>query len=246
MKFSDPLNEDGIVQEIDRICGSDDVSYSINAKTARVNQALDRFFNIALMYDKSWSFDDANKFEADTTDELVLRNLPIAVSDLRSGQQDYPFALELLMIHGVFVKDTSGVFHKLEEETDPKNTFLLPSGNGGIPSKFRLIGGSILLDFIPNYNSTAGLKVAFSRNASKFVPEDNDKEPGIPSLFHPWICWVASLPYLISNKLPQKNDIAVLIREKEDPTNRSSIPNFMTNRNRTRKSGMKVKQESNK
>jgi hypothetical protein len=229
MEFSNSTTEDGIVQEIDRLCGSNSTNYTLKAKTARVNQALDRFFYLALRFDNNWTFDDLNQTD-----------LPIGSCNLISGQQDYAFTSEFLMIRGVFAKDSNGVFYELEEETTPQNTLLVPSGNSGQPTKYRLIGNSILLDFIPNYNSTLGLKVHFARNKSAFVSTDTTKEPGIPSIFHPWIAQYAAIPYLIQNRLPQKNDIAVLVQQGEE-----AIKTYMAQRGKTVRR-IQVKQESNK
>lgn len=241
MVYSDTSNLDGAVQEMERICGLGVAGISGNTNllksfTARFNQALDRFYSIALMADKGWLFDDINN-----------TNLPIAVTNLISGQQDYPFASELLTAKSLFVKDPTGVFAELAEQNDPKNTYLLPSGTSGVPTKQKIIANSVLLDPIPNYNSTGGLKVVFSRNASKFIYTDTNKIPGIPSIFHPYLCRRASLPYLIDKSIDSKNDIAALILEDEGTlTKPGAIQIYMANRNQTKLSRMVPAQESNK
>jgi len=223
MVFSNSTTLEGVIQEIDRICGSTDNTYSLKAKTARVNIALDRFFSIALEEDADWQFDDTNNTD-----------FPIGVANLVSGQQDYSFASELLMVTKVLVKDSAGNWLELlpvdQDQKASRNIWTLPTGNSGIPFRYDLFANSILLDPIPNYNSTNGLKVVFARNGSKFVSTDTTKAPGIPSLFHPYLCQYASLPFLIEKKLPQKNDVAQQIQIGEE-----SIKDFMANRNKTKR-----------
>lgn len=223
MVFSDSTTEDAIVQEIDRICGTTATIYTLKAKTARVNQALDRFFYLALLGDGTWQFDDANQ-----------TNLPIGTADLVSGQLDYSFASELLMVTKVLIKDASaGNWLELQQvdqsQSRALNIYAPPISNpGGVPSTFDLLGNSILLDPIPNYASTGGLKVVFKRNASKFVSTDTTKVPGIPSLFHNYLCRYASLQWAIEKKLPFKNDLAQLVQVDE-----AAIQDFLSNRDKT-------------
>ena len=215
MKISDHTLEDAIFQEIDRICGTDDTNYTILAKIARYNQALDRFVSIALTCDYTWTFDDLNKGD-----------LPIGTANLVSGQQDYEFADEILVVNKVLVKNASaGDWVELKPvnmaDKDSEYIWTKPSTDIGIPIYYQKFAHSLLLRPIPNYASTGGLKVVFKRNAVKIVETDLDSsddlstECGVPSIFHPSICRMASLPYLIEKSLPQKNDIATLIQRDE-------------------------------
>ena len=227
MDFSNSTTLDGVIQEIDRIAGSTDNTYSLKAKTARVNQALDRFFALALEEDGDWQFDDANQTD-----------LPIGVANLVSGQYDYSFASELLMVSKVLAKDSSGNWNELYlmDQTEPEShqLYTLPTGNSGAPIRYDILANSILLDPIPNYNSTGGLKVIFKRNAVKFVSTDTTTDPGIPSLFHPYLCRYAALSFLIENRLGQAQGVAQLIQQDEE-----AIKDFMSNRNKVKK--VKVK-----
>jgi hypothetical protein len=223
MQFSNSTTEAGIIQEIDRICGSTDNTYTLKAKTARVNQALDRFVTLALQSDGEWQWDDYNQTD-----------MPIGTTDIVSGQYDYSFAAELLSVTKVLVADEAGNYTELQQvdqyDWTARNIGQQPTGNSGIPNKYDIVSNSIFLDPVPNYASNDGLKVWFKRNAIKFVSTDTTAEPGIPSLFHPYLCRYASLPFLIEKKLPQRGDVASQIVVDE-----SAIGDFMANRNKTRK-----------
>lgn len=234
MVFNDSSSEDAVVQEVWRICGASANTYSLKAITARVNSALDRFYAIALMEDADWQFDDPNQ----TT-------LPIATTNLVSGQYDYTFASEFLIVSKAFVKDSAGNWTELAliDQADPasRNLFLQPSGNSGIPNKYDVMGNSILIDPIPNYNSTSGLKVIFERTASRMASTDTTKVPGVPSVFHSYLCRYASLPFLIEKKLPQMQAVSQQINVDEQ-----AIVDFMANRNKGRRTKFETKYRSSR
>ena len=79
MKLSDTVN-DGLVQTLNRLCGTTVNNYSFKAKTADINDALDWYFQLAFKADKRWSFDDINKTSP-----------PIDTQDIVSGTNRYKF-----------------------------------------------------------------------------------------------------------------------------------------------------------
>ena len=209
MEFSNTTTKIGIIQEVDRICGTDDNNYTLKDKTARVNAALDRFTSLALTSDGFWTFDDLNKGD-----------LPIGTADLVSAQQDYEFADEILVVQKVLIKDAAGNYKEIApvnmRDSNGNYIWTKPSGNSGTPNKYQKFAHSILLDPIPNYNSTDGLKVVFKRNAVKFVSTDTTTECGIPSIFHPYICRMASFPYVSKYGTPfELENLKMLIGSNE-------------------------------
>jgi len=234
MQFSNTTTEEGLIQEIDRICGSTNNTYSLKAKTARINQALDRFFTLALKHDGTWQFDDTNQAD-----------LPIGVADLVSAQQDYTFSSSVLFVKKVMVKDSGGLWREVNPvditEDKADNIWTLPTDNAGTPVRYDKFANSLLLDPIPNYNSTGGLKVVFNRNKVAFVSTDTTKEPGVPSLFHEYLARYASLPYLIEKRLVQSGGIAALIQQDE-----REITNHFAQRTGDERSRVTPHQEDNK
>lgn len=210
-------------QEIDRICNTNAVTYPVIDKTARLNQALDRFFALALLGDGDWEFDDSNQTD-----------LPIGTTNINSGQYDYTFASELLMISKVMVANTNGDFNELfpidQSEGMSRNLYIQPTNNTGTPNRYDVLANSLLLDPIPNYTANGALKVIFKRNATRFVVGDTTKEPGIPSLYHEFLARYASAPYLLANRLANAGAVGQQIQTDED-----SIQDFLAHRSKHRK-----------
>jgi hypothetical protein len=225
-----------LIQEVDRICISDNNSYALKDKTARINQALDRYAYLSLMADAKWQADDAG-----------ATDLPIGTTNLVSGQQDYAFASDVLVVNKVLVKNSSGNWREIypvdvaETQTSvyASNTWTLPTNDSGTPYTYDKVGNSILLNPIPNYNSTAGLKVVFGRNLTKFVSTDTTATPGIPSIFHPYLALYAAYPFLRDKGKTNARDIQMEILKTEEAIqefyNRRErdVPNKITFRTRS-------------
>lgn len=226
MQFN-PGNSTGIVDEINDICNTNNTSYPLTSKTRRVNQGLDRFYKLAYEVDSNWHFDDDGN-----------TSIPSATQDLVSGSMSYFFDSGILQLKGVFVKDSSGVYHELTQNTNRK-PFTVPSNNSGVPTSYILFGANILLDPIPNYNSSDGLKVVFTRRAVQFLSTNTTEEPGIPTIFHSWLAQYAALPFLVEKQLAQKNDMAEIVRQGEN-----DIRRFMAQRNDTVPPRLVPKQEN--
>lgn len=209
MQFN-PGNGTGIVDEVNDICQSDNNSYPLTSKARRANAAMDRFFTLAFQADGRWSFDDINQTTA-----------PLESINLVSGTEKYAldtFTSEIIKVLRVEVLDSNGTSRTVDQlldEDHPLETSLVQTLSTGMPLYYRLFGKYIYLYPKPNYNSTNGLSLYFSRNKSAFVSTDTTKQPGIPSIFHQYICNLTALPYLLEFQKAQKNDIAALIEKDE-------------------------------
>jgi hypothetical protein len=235
MVFSNSSDGSGLLQECERICnlgatGITSVAVKIKDFTARINNALDRFYAIAFQFDQLWNFDDSTNTD-----------LPIATTNLVSGTGDYLFDSELLQVTQVFAKDSSGIFHELEPQDDRNEPSAYITRVSGVPTKYELVGNSIILDMNPSYSSTDGLKVTFKRNGVKFTAADSAQAVGIPSLFHPYLARYASYQYCVEKGLKHSNAVKQLVMEDE-----AAIKTFISNRAKPKRSGLRVRQESNK
>lgn len=233
MQFNTNADQQDLISEITRICGASTTDYPLKDRARRVNMGLDRFIYLALTSDGTWQFDDSNN----TTD------LPIGTTNLISGQQDYAFASDVLVVDKVLAKDPTGIWTDLEltdlKEIAGKNIF--GTTIAGTPTKYDVFANSVFLDNVPNYNSTSGLKVVFQRGPSYFASTDTTKIPGIPAIFHGFLARFASLPFLIEKGKAHKSDIASQIQLDE-----IAIKNFYGQRNKGKVKRMRASNESNK
>lgn len=212
MVFNDIVGGTGVCQEIDDLCQTDLNSYPLTSKARRVNAALDRFFTLAFTADGRWSFDDSTRAD-----------LPVATTDIISGQQDYGLDLDMIILKNVLVKGSTGTWSELlKENTTDENWGASGSGE---PLHYALVGNSILLGDTPNYFSQDGLKIVFQRNKLEMVATYTTTPLGIPSLFNQYIARYAALPHLIEMQRPSKNDIASQIQIDEQ-----AILNYYNNR----------------
>jgi len=237
MVFNDTSSEDAICQEIDRLCGSNTTSYTLKAKAARVNQALDRFFTLAFQADGRWSFDDINN-----------ANPPIDTQNIVSGTNKYKigsFTEKIINILKLEVLDSAGnavalIPERMQELNDSFGDTYKTSVQG-TPSKYLKLGDFIYLRDTPNYNSSGGLKAYFNRPAAYFVYTDTTKVAGIPLIFHLYLARHAAQAYLIGKQGPAKNDLEVKIAADE-----KAILAHFSRRDKTQNGRMTARQESNR
>lgn len=181
---------------------------------ADANIALDRFQDIAIKHSGTWQADDTNHSD-----------FPIITTNLVSGQRDYTFLTDengnsILDVHRVFVKDGSGTFVEVkpvDAQTDKDtNGFWNGQNVGGVPTKYDKTANGIFLDPVPNYNSTGGLKVYISREASYFTYTDTTKKPGAPSLFHEYFFLLPARDFARRNGLANFNLLELQVQKVEE------------------------------
>lgn len=239
MVFSETNTGEGLIQECERIClltpngisGNTDL---LKGFTSRINNALDRFYALAFQYDALWNMDDRRYADSDA-------ELPIATTNLVSGQADYLFSSELLAVTQVFIKDSGGTWRELSPQDDKNSPNIYLGATSGVPTHYELVGNSIYLNPTPNYNSTGGLKVTFKRNGVKFSYTDGGVAVGIPSLFHAYLARYASLPYLMEKGMPHAGQFSQLINQDEE-----AIAKFVSNRAKPKRISIGITNENNR
>lgn len=234
MQFN-PGNGLGLVDEINDICHSDNNSYPLESKTRRLNSAVDRYVQLALEVNESFHFDD--------TKILVngQQTLPIANADFKDGQGNVPFPSDFLSVRHIWVKDREGErYTEVFENKDPGiNQFY--GNERGTPTSFKLMGDSIVWDKVPDFTQEGAVRIELTRAANRFTPDMTDYEPGIPLIFHPWLCQHASLPYLIEQQKANKNDIGNAVANGE-----LAIKYHLSNKNKTRIPRLRFRREDNR
>ena len=217
-------------------------SASLNLYT---QPAEDRVVSLINGADSLWQFDDSNNSD-----------LPIATTNLVSGQQDYSLATTHLTIDRVDVKDTSGNWTPLTQidqqtlKRDRSQAMSSYQSTNGIPTEYDVLGSSVLLYPTPNFSQNASLKIYFTRGPLKFdytlgtftdTTGSTASNPGWNSLFHDLIPLLASYDYCSTNGLKNASNLLVMIQSKEE-----ELKNFYGLRNRDYRPRFTISTDSNK
>jgi hypothetical protein len=228
MVYNDVSGKLGICQEVDDICGSNLISYTIESKTRRANSALSDFVSVALSSDDRWQFDDTN-----------YTDLPIGVTDLVTSQSDYSLDISMLKILKIETKDTNGNWIELDpvDRNDTSTPYASLFSTTGTPAYYDKFANSPMIFPAPNYNSTGGLKVWYQRDASYFTTSDTTKKPGIPSIFHKYIALKIAEPYARDKRLENY----VSIRNEITKIETEDIPEYYAKRNKDEQPTMKAR-----
>lgn len=186
-----------------------------------------------------WPYDDANRTD-----------LPQALFALTATVQDYNLGTAIHTIDRVEIKDTGGIWHRIEQYNQQTykdgNDLSLSTDEAvaGRPTTYRIAGTSIFLTPIPNYTQANSLKVYHTRGPLKFDyttskftdgTGSTSSEPGYASLFHSLIAKIAARNWCIANSL--ENSQLLL----EDITNdKFQLRKFLGTRNRDRRRRMRT------
>lgn len=230
LQFNDTTNKKGIIQKIERICKFSDGYISGNSSvlldfTADVNMALDSVFSIIFEATGTWQFDDSNHTD-----------YPFITTNLVSGQRDYTFTSDesgnlILDVYKVMVKDENGYYNDIDpvdqQSDDAMQSFYDGRNTQGTPTRYDKTGNGILLDAIPSYSQTAGLKVFINREGSYFTSSDTTKKPGFVGLHHDYLALLPAYEYATANGLSNRNEIRQMLLEKE-----SAIKKYYRDRTR--------------
>lgn len=200
-----------IVNRIYRLTRTNSTSYPAADMLEDINFAYNRVASLIMGTDNRWQWDDTNQTD-----------LPIATTNLVSGQQDYSITNVHLKITRVEISTTATgtPFQVLQyyDQTDESGSLTYNATLTGVPYRYDIIGSSLFLDPKPNYSCTAGLKIYYQRGPAEFTSAEvstGTKQPGFSSLYHDLIpLWVAFDWWLI-NDVSQTAKIKAQIDMKE-------------------------------
>lgn len=205
MVFNDTVGGQGIVQDTYFEASANSNSYPIADLTRNANTALDNVVTLILGSDSRWQFDSTN-----------ATDLPIGTTALVSGQQDYSFDTEYLVIKSIECSDAQGNWKKLIpiDNYDEDVALSAFETTDGTPKYYDKMGESILLYPAPNYNiaptdtPAGGLRAYFQRKIEYFVVNDTIKEPGFAKHLHKYIPLYCAYVYACAKSLPIQNSLA--------------------------------------
>lgn len=245
IQFSDTTNKKGLVQFYEKEIGADYGYISGNSDrlkgfTASVNLAVDDFLDILLKSSGTWKPDDSNQTD-----------FPEVKTPLVSGQRDYTFLTDetgnlILDIFRVYCRTSATGEYQLLNPVDPDsqpdlNGFIDGQNKTGIPTEYDKTANGILLNLIPSYNSSDGLKISISREALYFTSTDTTKKPGFYGLYHRYFYLKPALDHARINNLPNYKNLETQILLLED-----KIIKGASRRSRDEKPAFSVKVENNK
>jgi len=205
MVFNDTTTSQGLVQDTYFEATANSTSYPIADVTRNANNALNNVVTLILGADGRWQFDSTN-----------ATDLPIGTTALVSGQQDYTFDSEYLVIKSIECSDSLGNWTKLipidnYDEDVALSDFMT---DNGVPVYYDKMGDSILLYPAPNYSiaptdtPVGGLRAYFQRNIDYFTATDTTKKPGFAEHLHKYISLYCAYVYACAKNLPIQNSLA--------------------------------------
>jgi len=204
MVFNDTTTLQGIVQDAYFEVDADSNIYPIADLTRHANTALDNVVTMILGSDGSWEFDSTN-----------ATDIPIGTTALVSGQKDYSYDVEYLVIKSMECSDANGHWVKLKPISTYNEEMALSefATTGGVPVYYDPIGSSVLLYPTPNYSidtddiPSGGLRAYFQRKIDYFTATDTTKEPGFAKHLHKYIPLYCAYSYACAKDLPKQNSL---------------------------------------
>jgi len=219
IQFSDTTNKKGLVQFYEKEIGQEygyisDNTDRLKSFTADVNVASDYFLDLVLKNSSTWKADDSNHTD-----------FPEITTALVSGRRDYTFLTDekgnqILDIYKVYARtSTTGNYQELtpvDPDTQSELTSIFDGQNQtGTPTRYDKTANGILLDLIPSYASSDGLKVSISRENLYFTHNDTTKKPGFYGLYHPYFYLKPALDFARRNGLKNYEQIQLEVLRLE-------------------------------
>lgn len=220
MYFSRTTEKDGAIQMIESLCRLGDGGITNDTTlfkqiTGYYNQSAKKVASALMRVDKNWKIDDSN-----------YTNFGIATIDLEDGIRDYPLPAStvggnyatLYKVNAFYILDTSGNYQRIDlMDTDEEE-----DTTSGVPTKYRLIGGSIRLKTTPATGSvtlTAGLKIEFQRAWDEFTTADTTQQLPFNDAWHQAVCYDTASTYLLpidrQLAIDYRNIFAEMVKEAQ-------------------------------
>jgi hypothetical protein len=240
MVFSDTTNRLGIIELLEDWTDTQSASsgsYPLATKTRDINLAFDDYMALSTPSSGTWQADDSNH-----------TRYPNMKFNLVSGQQDYNFTVDeqgnkVRDIYRVECKDNNGKWQLLTayNELDEETALSQQETETGIPTRYYKTANGIFLDKTPNYNSTLGIRMYYSRTPDYFLTSDTTKVAGIPNDHHIYLALKPAYWYWLPKDSQRASLYANEIVKME-----KTIEDFYSMRTMDERPRLVVKQESNR
>jgi len=171
-------NSQGLLGDIDFLCGTDSNSYPTKDKIRNINQSYHKVSRLIREVEYGWQYDDINNTD-----------FPIATTTLVHSQQDYELPSGVQGVEKIEVLDSGGNYVKLIQMDwhDIEIAMSEFKETDGFPMYYDLIGNSVFLYPAPasgSVTTSAGMKVYFNRDITEFASTATTASPGFATPFH--------------------------------------------------------------
>ncbi len=241
MQYRNTTDRTGIVDLLEDLTDSQSTAtsnYTIEVKTRDINLAFDDYQNFVKSIAGTWQADDTNHTK-----------YPNMVFNLTSGQQDYTFTEDeqgnqVQDIYRVEMKRADGTWVVLKYINEMDNDTAISSIEvaSGTPTEWYVAANGIFLKNPPDYSSTDGIRMFFTRSPSYYTSTGmDDIEPGIPNGHHKYLAWKPAYWYWLPKDTQRAQAYLNEVMRMEE-----SIKDEYAQRIRAQKNRMTVSQESNR
>lgn len=217
LQFSNTNTKRGLVQFYEKEIGQDYGYVSNNSErlaefTARVCKALDDYILIWAKNAGTWQADDINH----TDFQIITTNLV-------SGRRDYSWVTDengnrVVDLSKVLILPSATATDYIEiypvDETNVNMTDILTGTAQGVPGQYGKMSNSILLDPVPNYNATNGLKMVVNREGSYPTTTDTTKVIGVP-VYHEYFYLKPAFEKARINNLTNRDELEKAVIDLE-------------------------------
>lgn len=212
MVISDTTNRTGIVQLLEDLTGTQNVSsYSTAVKIRDINLAFDDYQNLVKKVAGTWQADDSNHTK-----------YPNMKFNLVSGQTDYSFTEDeqgnqVQDIYRVECLDRNGKWYLLNpvDEMTFSEAIGAIEAESGTPTEYWKTANGIFLKIKSDYDQTDGIRMFFTRSPSYFTTSDTTKEPGITNGHHRYLALKPAFWYWLPKDTARANIFFAEIQKVE-------------------------------
>jgi hypothetical protein len=212
IQLSETSTKQGILQDIDFICGTTATTFPTNDKVRLINLGLDNVADLIMKVSDNWVFDDTGQ----TT-------LPIGYADTTANTGYVSLDVTWLKIKGVYWNSGSEKYVELSPTTEEAIMTIVAADDVGDPSQYCLIGNKIYLKPIPNTTTTGNsttklnyaIKVQFERNLTYFDVTGTTATVNFNPQFTRLATYYACRDYAIAKGKQNLNSILMQIDKME-------------------------------
>jgi hypothetical protein len=189
MQFNLTASGQGILQDIDFLCGSNSSTYAITDKVRNINNAYQDVARLIWSSDAYWAYDDQNNSD-----------LPLAYRTMADASASYEIPSTAQRIERVEVMGSTSAWWKLEpiDYKDVGMSMKEYEGTAGMPKYYDLVGSQITLYPAPSDDETvltSGLCIYLTRDVNLFTTASTTSTPGFNSQFHRILSYAAALDF---------------------------------------------------